>query len=286
MINEKIKTIAIDLMFDIIGSFLIAIGLYNFAATSDFPFSGISGIALIFYHFFNLPIGVVTVTLNIPIIIVCGRLLGKKFFFKSIKTMIISTIFMDVVAPLLPIYKGNLMLSAICLGFLSGLGYACIYMRDTSTGGMDFVIMAIRKKNPHLSLGKIIIVLDCTVVLIGGLLMNGDIDRIIYGLVASYILSVVVDKVLYGINAGKVIFIVTEKANEVSEKIDTLVDRGSTLLKGMGGYSKRDKYVVMCACSTKQMHTVRRAVKSVDKEAFLIISEANQVWGNGFKNEV
>ena len=198
-----IKVILLDLFADVVGSFLIAVGVYNFAAASEFPFSGISGVALIFNYFFDTPIGVMTVLLNVPIVIVCSRLLGRKFFLRSLKTMAISSFFMDVVAPVLPMYEGDLMLSAVCLGVISGLGYALIYMRDTSTGGMDFVIMAIRAVKPHLTLGKIIIVLDCSVVLIGGMLMNGNIDKMVYGLIASYFLSITVDKVMYGMEGSE-----------------------------------------------------------------------------------
>jgi len=280
---EKGRDIAIDLLVDVVGSFLIAIGVYNFAAASEFPVAGLSGIALLFYHFFQIPIGIMTLALNIPIIIFCYRLLGKKFLLKSLKTMCILTIFIDVIAPVFPVYEGDLMLSCICMGLVSGLGYALIYMRDTSTGGADFVIMAVRVLQPHLSLGKIIIIMDFAIVLIGGLLLGGNVDRIIYGLIGTYILSVVVDKVMYGMDAGKVTLIVTEHGYEVAEKIDDLTKRGATLLKGVGSYSKRDKSVVMCACSYKQMHMVQNAVKEVDPSAFLVTMEANQVRGEGFR---
>lgn len=283
MNREKIKNIVIDLLMDSLGGLLIAIGVYNFAAASEFPVAGISGIALLFYHFFNIPIGVMTLILNIPIIILCYRLLGKTFLLKSLRTMLISTFFMDIVAPMFPVYKGDLMLSCICMGLVSGLGYALIYMRDTSTGGADFVLMAVRKLRPHLSLGKIIIVMDFTIVIIGGLLLGGNIDLMIYGLISTYLLSLVVDKVMYGMDAGKLTLIVTEKGYEVSEKIDQLTQRGATILKGVGSYSKLDKDVVMCACNYKQMHMVHNAVKEVDPAAFLVTMEANQVRGEGFK---
>ena len=268
---------------DIIGSLLISIGLYNFAAASEFPVTGVSGLALVFYYYWRLPIGLVTMALNIPIILICGRILGLKFMLKSLKTMLISTLFMDVVAPLFPVYQGDLILSCICMGILSGVGYAFIYMQNTSTGGTDFITMAIRAKNPQLSLGKIIAVLDCSVLFVCGILMGGKVDNIIYGLIATYICSVVVDKVMYGFDAGKVTLIVTDYGQAVAEKIHDLTERGATILKGEGSYSKNDKQIVMCACSYKQMHMVQKAVKEVDTGAFLVTMEANEVRGEGFK---
>lgn len=283
MRGQKLKNITIDLLVDIVGGLLIAIGVYNFAVASEFPVSGLSGIAILFYHFWGFPIGTMTIILNIPIVILCYKVLGRTFLLKSIKTMIISTIAIDVIAPLLPVYQGDLMLSCICMGLFSGLGFAFIYMRDTSTGGADFIIMAIRAWKPYLSLGRIIVILDFTIVIVSGLLLGGNVDKIIYGLIATYILSVVVDKTMYGIDAGKLTLIVTEHGQEVADKIDELTQRGSTLLKGVGSYTKTDKEVVMCACNNKEMHMVQKAVKEVDENAFLVTMESNEVRGEGFK---
>lgn len=280
--KSKGKELAIDIVVDIVGNMLIAIGVYNFAANSGFPVAGISGIALIFYHLFGLPIGVMTVVLNIPIILLCYKLLGKEFLLRSLKTMIIAWPLMDIVAPMLPVYSGDRMLSAICVGVFSGLGYALIYLRNSSTGGADFIIMSIRAFKPHLSIGKIAFITDVVIVGLGGVLF-GDTDSIIYGLILTYILSTVVDKVMYGIDAGKMTLVVTDHSKEVAEKIDELTARGCTFLRGVGSYSGEEKMVVMCACSNKEMHKVQKAVKEVDNRAFLIMMESNEVRGEGFK---
>lgn len=283
MDKKKIKNITLDLAADIVGSFLIAIGIYNFATASEFPVTGITGIAQVLYIYFGLPIGTMTTIINIPIILACVKVLGVKFVVKSLKTLLISNFFMDVVAPLLPIYEGDLMLSSICMGLFAGLGYALIFMRDSSTGGVDFISLTIRALKPHISLGRIIVIVDCVLLLVCGFLLGGNVDKIIYGLIATYIVSVVVDKVMYGLDAGKVTLIVTEKGYEVAEKIHELTERGATLLKAVGSHTKNEKQVVMCACSYKQMHMVQKAVKEVDSTAFLVMMEANQVRGEGFK---
>lgn len=279
---NKSKEFAIDILVDIIGNMLIAIGVYNFAANSGFPVAGISGVALIFYHLFGLPIGTMTIVLNIPIIILCYKVLGKKFLLRSLKTMLIQWPLMDFIAPMLPVYEGDRLLSAICAGVFAGLGYAIIYLRNTSTGGADFVIMSVRALKPHLSIGKITFVTDLVIVVTGGLIF-GDIDSIIYGLILTYILTVVVDKVMYGIDAGKMALIVTDKGPEVAKRIDEMTARGCTFLKAEGSFSRDDKLVVMCACSNKEMYNVQRAVKEEDEKAFLIMRESNEVRGEGFK---
>ena len=109
-LKSKVKTFLIDILLDIVGGCFIAIGVYNFAVASGFPVAGISGIAIVFYYFWKIPIGTMTTILNIPIILICYKLLGKQFFLRSIKTMLISNILMDWVVPLFPVYQGDMML--------------------------------------------------------------------------------------------------------------------------------------------------------------------------------
>ncbi|MEF9946115.1 MAG: YitT family protein [Lachnospiraceae bacterium] len=282
--GKKWKETGIDLLVDVIGGMLIAVGIYNFAVKAAFPMTGFSGIALIFYHLFKLPIGTMTMVLNIPVVILCYRLLGRKFFLVSLKTMIISSILMDVVAPMLPVYTGNRMLAAICTGVLSGLGYAIIYMRNSSTGGADFIIMALKALKPHMSIGQIAFGIDFVIILLGGVIYK-EVDGVIYGLIVTFILSAVVDKVMYGIDAGKMTLIVTQHGEEVAGMIDEYSGRGSTLLRGVGSYSKEEKQVVMCACNNKQMYAIRKNVKEIDPNAFTVIMESNEVVGEGFKDK-
>ena len=277
-----IEKLSKELFVDIVGGLLLALAVYNFASNAGFPVAGISGVALIIYHLFGLPMGAVTLLLNIPIVIICFKFLGKEFFIRSVKTMIISSFLLDYVAPLFPVYAGDRLLAAICTGVLQGLGFGMIYSMNTSTGGMDFVIMTIRKLKPYMSIGKITLITDILVVGVGGLLI-GEFEGIIYGFILTYLVSMVIDKYMYGLDAGKVTFIVTEHGMEVAEKISDLTERGSTLLKAKGSFTNQDKDVVMCACNNKQMHLVQEAVKKVDREAFLITMESNEVRGEGFK---
>lgn len=267
---------------EIIGSILIAAGIYNFAVQAGFPMTGFSGIALILYRLFKLPIGLTTILLNIPVAILCWKLLGKNFFISSIRCMIVSSIFIDYIAPLFPVYEGDRLLAALCTGIIAGTGYALIYMNNSSTGGMDFITMAIKTIHPHISFGKIIFLTDVATILVGGALFR-DIDGIIYGMIVSFLFSIAVDKLMYGINSGKMALIVTENAPLISSVIDQCCERGSTHLHAQGGYRGDDKQVVMCACSNKEMYLVQQAVKEADPDSFMIILESNEVHGEGFR---
>lgn len=278
------KKWSIDILMDILGGILIALGTYNFATLAQFPMAGLNGIALIFYHLWGLPIGRTALLLNIPIALICFPILGRQYFLRSVRTIIITSVIMDYLAPLFPVYTGDRMLAAICAGVLSGLGYALIYMRDTSTGGADFIMLSIKALKPHFSLGKITFIMDGLIVLLGTVMVSRDIDSLIYGMIITFLLSVVVDKVMYGIDAGKMTLIVTDQAQEVADMIDQVTGRGCTFLKGEGSYSKEEKAVVMCACNNKQMYSIRSSIKKIDPKAFIIIVESNEVVGEGFKS--
>lgn len=279
------KELIIDLVVDVIASIIIAIGIYNFALNANFPVAGFSGIAIILYHLLGLPIGIGTILLNVPVSIFCYKFLGKDFFFRSLKTMIISSAFIDYVAPLFPVYNGNRLLAALCMGVLCGIGYALIFMRNSSTGGQDFITMAIKKVKPHMSLGIISFILDMVTIVAGSVLVFKDVDGFIYGVIVTYLLAIVMDKIMYGIDEGKLTLIVTEKGEEVAKHIDEYSGRGSTILRGIGSYSKKEKAVVMCACNNKQMYTIKKIAHRVDPKAFTIIVESNEVLGEGFKEE-
>lgn len=280
------KELAIDLAVDVVASIIIAVGIYNFAMNANFPVAGFSGVAIILYHLIGLPVGIGTIILNIPVAIFCYKFLGKDFFFRSLKTTIISSLFIDYVAPLFPVYDGNRFLAALCMGVLCGIGYAMIFMRGSSTGGQDFITVAIKKVKPHMSLGGITFAIDMCTIVLGSILVFKDVDGLIYGIIVTYLMSNMMDKIMYGIDEGKMTLIVTERGEEMAAQIDEYSGRGSTILKGVGSYSKREKAVVMCACNNKQMYTIKKLAKQIDPKSFTIIMESNEVLGEGFKEDV
>lgn len=273
-----------QLFWECIGSIFIAAGIYNFAVQAGFPMTGFSGISIILYQLFGVPIGFSTILLNVPVAILCYKMLGRTFFISSIRCMVISSVIIDYVAPLFPVYEGERLLAALCTGVFAGLGYAIIYMQNSSTGGFDFIIMAVKAWKPYLSIGKIAFIFDLVIVLLGGILFR-DVDGVIYGMIVSFLLAVVVDKIMYGTNAGKMTLIVTdmEHGQKICDVIDDCCKRGSTILRGQGGYQGDEKQIVMCACSNKEMYLVQRAVKEADPASFMIVLESNEVHGEGFR---
>ena len=283
MENAKVKDWVLDIGADLIGGILIAVGIYNFALHANFPVAGFSGIAIILYHIFGLPIGIGTILLNVPVSIFCYKFLGKGFFFRSVKSMVISSLLMDYVAPLFSVYDGERLLAALCMGVLCGLGYALIFMRDSSTGGQDFITVSIRKIRPHLTLGVLTMIFDSTTILLGTLIVFHEIDGLLYGIIVTFLISTVMDHFMYGIYKGKLTFVVTEHGKAVVDAIDKISGRGATIVKGVGGYSLKEKDIVLCACNNKEMYQIKRRVHEIDPDAFTMIVESNEVVGEGFQ---
>ncbi|MDO4489200.1 MAG: YitT family protein [Eubacteriales bacterium] len=277
----RLKALAVQVLWEILGSIFVAIGIYNFAVQAKFPMTGFSGIAIILYRLLDMPIGLSTIILNIPVAVLCYKLLGRKFFISSVRCMILSSVIIDYLAPLFPVYTGDRLLAALCTGVFAGIGYGIIYLRNSSTGGSDFIIMAIKALKPHISLGNLTFITDVAVVIVGGILFK-DIDGVIYGFIVSLLISVVVDKMIYGMNSGKVAFIVTKHGRKICDTIDRVCQRGSTILNAKGGYKGDEIQVVMCACSSKEMYMLRKAVKDEDPESFFVIMESHEVHGEGF----
>ncbi|MBQ6036265.1 MAG: YitT family protein [Lachnospiraceae bacterium] len=272
---------AMDLLYEVAGSFLAAIAVYNFAVNAKFPMTGFTGLSMILYRLFGFQIGITQILLNIPVAVLCYKLIGRQFFARSIFCMVLSSLFIDYLAPLLPVYEGERFLSALCTGVVGGIGYALIYARNSSTGGSDFIVMAIKAKNQHLKLGTILFACDFIVVAIGGILFK-DFDGVIYGLLINYMFAMIADRVLYGMNAGKLALIITDFGDLVSKKIDETCARGTTLISAEGGYKRDHRDIVLCACATKEMVIIEEAVKEVDPKAFTVILESNEVLGEGF----
>ena len=280
--KEKAFITAKQIFLEMIGSILIAIGVYNFAVHAEFPMTGFSGISIILYRLWSIPIGFSTILLNIPVAILCWKLLGKGFFLRSVRCTIISSVIMDYIAPLFPMYEGSRLLAALCTGVFAGLGYSLIYMQNSSTGGADFIIMAVKALRPHMGVGRISFVIDAVIIVLGTMVFQ-DVDGIIYGMIVSFLLATVIDKVMYGMNAGKMALIVTDDGKKICDVIEDCCQRGSTILKAQGGYQQEEREVVMCACNNKEMYLVQQAVKEADPASFMIVLESNEVHGEGFR---
>ena len=275
------KELALDLAYDIIGSIFYAMGVYTFAKMGNFAPGGLTGLALIANHLWALPIGLTTLLLNIPLMLLSFRILGRRFELKSIKTMCVCTVFLDIVFPRLPAYTGVQFMAALYSGIFLGIGSALFYMRGSSSGGADFLTMSVKALRPHLSIGMVTMAIDLVVILMGWPVF-GNADAVLYGLTAMLLTSVVIDKIMYGIGAGALLIIITGRGEEIARHINEMIGRGATELRARGSYTGETRDVLLCACSKSQAYLVRRAAQELDEAAFVMVTETSEVFGEGF----
>lgn len=281
--SRKINTgkIISGLMYDILGSIFSSVGIYIFAGNAGFAIGGVSGLALLANHLFNIPVGTAVLIINIPLVILSYRFVGKGFLLRSLKTMILCMFFLDFVFPHFPVYSGSKLLAALYSGVFIGTGLATFYMNNTSSGGTDFITMSVKAVKPHLSIGFVTMLADLVIISLG-LPVFGDIDAVLYGLLSTFVTSVVINKLMYRIGAAKLLIIITENGQETAQKISGICERGSTLIRAQGAYTGSTKNILICACSNSQVYTIKKAAMETDDKSFIILTDANKIFGEGF----
>jgi uncharacterized membrane-anchored protein YitT (DUF2179 family) len=188
------REIFIDILYDILGSFVLSIGIYSFVEPINIAPGGVSGIALMVNYLTNLPVGLVSFLLNVPIIVAGYRLLGGKCVRKTIITAIISAVMLDeIVEKILPQYEGDIMLASLFGGALMGLGMSIIFRRGSTTGGTDIISHILKAKKPVLSLGRAILAVDSAVI-ISSVIVYGKIEAAMYSLICLYATVETIDK--------------------------------------------------------------------------------------------
>lgn len=276
------RSVLTDILYDISGSILYAAGIYTFAGNAGFAPGGVSGLVLIMDHLWGFPVGTMTLLLNIPLVIISYKAVGRRLLIKSAVTMVISSLFLDVIFPMFPMYSGDRLIASVCSGAFLGAGMALFYLRGSSSGGIDFLALTIKKKRPHMTIGVITMLIDLVVILLGWPVF-GDVDAVLYGVLATFVSTVVIDKILYGAGAGTLAIIITEKGRETAERISERAGRGVTSLRAVGAYTRTDREVLLCACSKAEAYLIKSAVQEADDKAFFMFTETSEVFGEGFK---
>ena len=267
-----------------VGSAVYALGFDWCYAPNAIGFGGITGLAQIINAALPwAPIGVIVIVLNLPLFILGWRLLGGHLLFSSLYAMFISSVFVDLFAALIPFQPMDPMLAAIFGGILVGISLGVVLLQGATTGGTDLLARLLKLRFAWLPMGKLLMAVDLAVIVAVALAFR-NLSSALYGLVSLYIFTAVMDMVLYGLDRAKVAYIISSKPDEVSKAIFQELDRGVTFLHGEGGWSGESKKVLLCAFKQKQIVPLRRMVKEIDPEAFLIVCEAHEVLGDGFRS--
>lgn len=280
----KAKRSLIDLLCCIAGSAIFSVALNMFAVPNNIVLGGLTGLGTVINHFLPfVPIGTAIFVMNVPLFVSAKIFLRKGALSKTIIATLIFSSFIDIGARFIPAYRGDIMLTCIFCGILSGLGLALVFLTGATTGGTDIIAMLIKSRKPTFSMGRIMLVLDGLIVLLSGV-AYGEIEIIMYALIVIFLTSKVIDYVLYGAEHSKMLMIVSEKNNEIADMLMSDFMRGVTFLEGRGGFSKKPKTVLWCTVRASQVRNINRTVKGIDPKAFTVICDAGEVIGEGFSN--
>lgn len=273
-----------NLLMITLGCAVFALGFDLFLEPAGFNCGGVSGVAMLIDYAVDIPwltVGILSAVINLPLFFGGYKKIGKYFFFTSLYGMLCNSVFFDLFS-YLPIPKVEPMLAVLFGGVMIGAGLGVVFLAGASTGGIDIVARLLKLKFRNFPIGKIILVFDlCTAVATG--IVYRQVSNTLYSAVTLYLSSVVLDKVVYGMDYAKVALVITDKYEEVSLAIDTRLDRGITLLRGQGFYKRQDKYILLSAVKRKQLAELKELVHGFDPNAFVILLDAHQVLGDGFK---
>ncbi len=247
-------------------------------------FGGITGVAqIINYLVPTAPVGVTVIILNIPLFLLGWKLLGGKLLVSSLYAMFISSVFIDLLGLLEWPPMEQPLLACIFGGVLMGLSLGLVFQQGATTGGTDLMARLLKLKLSWLPMGKLLMGIDLAVIVLVAVTF-WTLYAALYGLVALYISTIVMDGVLYGLDTAKVAYIISDKNAEISNAIVHDLDRGVTILHGQGAYTGADKNVLMCAFKQREIAAIKAAVKDIDPDAFLIVCNAHEVLGEGFRD--
>ncbi len=283
IIEEKynIKTIAKEGIETIIGAIIMALGTSLFLLPNQLSSGGFAGIATIIYYFLHIPMGTTILAFNIPLFIMAVYKLGKNFFVKSLIGTTTFSFFIDIFDKLKPLTNDRF-LACIYGGIIIGLGTAIILKANSSTGGSDLVGFIARSYKPNLRVGKIIIIID-TIIVILNMIFFKEIEIGLYSAIAIYLMGKMIDIIFEGIYFTKLLIIISNKNEEIAKEIGSKIQRGATGLYGKGMYSQKDKLILICAASRGDIARIKDIARQIDKNSFIIIANAREVVGNGFK---
>ena len=269
-------------IFDtVLGSAIFALGFSLFLSPNDLSAGGISGLALIFVELTGLgTIGVLSILINLPLFILGGIKIGKRFFAGSLLGMVLSSVLIDLFA-MIPMPQMEPLISVLYGGVICGFGLGVVFISGTSTGGSDILVRLLKLHYRNVPIGQISLCFDAMVVVLTGIVFR-DVTKALYTGIAVFVTSQVIDAVVYRFDYSKVALIITSEHQAIADAIGIKLDRGATFLHAEGSYTHRDMKVVLAAVKKQQVAELKELVMEIDPNAFVIVQEAHQVLGDGF----
>jgi len=279
-----LKTKLIDIVNLLLGTLLVAVAINVFFTPNKISTGGASGVGIILYYLYEIPVSFWVLVINIPLFIISLKELGFKFCLRALIGTGLLIILLELTSPLTRYIdiSNDLFIASIFGGLLNGIGLSLVFRADGSTGGSDLLAQIIYKKRSASSIGTILLVIDTFVIVANALVFN-SITTALYSVVALYISKQTTDIVFEGVNYTKAVNIITKKGEEIAREILEKTERGVTISECIGIYTGEKYTHVISVMTIPQLPKVKRIVKEIDKTAFVYISNTNEVLGLGFK---
>lgn len=264
------------------GSALYAFAISNIADPNSMAPGGVAGLSIILSRVIPMQTGTIIWCINIPILLVGLWKFGGKFIVSTVYCTALLSVLTNVFSGIPPL-TDDVLLAAIYGGSLMAVGIGCVFKAGSTTGGSDVIVKLLRLKFPHMKTGALFLILDAAVVACSALVFH-NIETALYAGLTVFVCSNVLDVVLYGKDSAKLIYIISDKSEEIAKRLLADLDLGVTFVRGTGAYSGKDKKVIMCVVKKHVAPKTEDIVKEEDPMAFMIVTSAAEIYGEGYKN--
>ena len=273
-----------DLAFFLAGSLLYGVSVNMFTAPNHIAPGGLTGLSTLVNYLFGTPIGTVIFLMNIPLFVWAVSSVGYKLVVKTVAATLLSSAAIDLMSLVIRPYLGNEILAAVFGGVAEGFALSLIFMRGGTTGGTDLIARLLGRHFRHISMAKLMMCIDILIVALSGIVYR-SLESAMYALIVIFVATKLIDTVLYGtdVGTGKMLYIISDRNGEIARQILGDLDRGVTFLKSRGGYSGREGELLLCAVRRYEVCKVGDIVRSIDPNAFVIVGDAGEISGEGFR---
>lgn len=265
-----------------IGTFIFSLSISLLLDPNNIAPGGVTGIAIIVHYYIGLSTGVIALIINIPIMVLGVWKFGIKFLVSTITATCLSSMFIDVMAPIGAVSDDRI-LCAVAGGALIGLSLGLIFKAGATTGGTDVVARLLKFKFPHIETGTLFILVDSIIVAASAIAFH-DIEAAMCAGICVFITGKVFDVVMYGAAGAKLVFVISDKEQEIAKRIMSELDSGVTYVNGIGAYTDSHKKIIMCALKKQLLPKAEDIIKEIDLNAFIIITSANEIVGEGYRS--
>lgn len=279
--SMALRRAAADVGYIAVGSGCFGLSVSLFSAPNDIAPGGVTGLATLANFLWELPIGALTVAVNVPLILVAWLRLGRGFAARTLLGLTLSSLVMDTIAGIVPPFSGDRLLAAVFGGVLTGVGLGLILSRGATTGGAEVVARLLERRWPHIPIGRLILLLDGGVIALSALVYR-EMESPLYAIILVYVASLITDRLVYGGRRGKTVLIISRRHADITRRVLDELSRGVTLLNASGGFTGTPQQVILCAVRRTELFTLKQIVFAADPAAFVLLLTADEVLGSGF----